>query len=339
MNVALVVMPGFSKGCVSITVRFWEAQDAGVLVRGPPAFFGRPVAANSKGLNGAYLLTSSIPGSKDKPEWVFKPRSQEAENSGEALKSGISRGSSCINEVAAFLLDHEGFAGVPETKATFANVQLAKSQLVDFGSLQRFIEHDGSCEEYGSSLFDADNIHRIGLFDLRIGNCDRHEGNILVVRDREQVRAVPIDHGYCLPSWRNLSDLYFCWSSWRQASVPFSEETKSYINNLNPLHDVSNLLCIGVSHDSAMTYVLCSFFVQRAVAAGLTLAEIASVMQRTDDLEPSQFERLINDAASKSEFEDFQLSSYSDWNIPIVRSFLKHFIICSCLFLANYHLN
>lgn len=344
MNVALVVMPGRNQSCVSITVRFWESQDAGVLSKGPPAFFGRPVTSN-QGLSGAYLLSSSVSGAKSVPEWVFKPRSQEAEQNGKSLKAGVDRGTCCINDVAAYLLDYGGFAGVPETKAMIVDVKLAKSRLVEFGSLQRFVQHEGSCEDHGSSLFEADNIHRIGLFDLRIANCDRHEGNVLAVRDREQLRAVPIDHGYCLPSWRDLSDLYFCWGSWRQASTPFSQETKDYIANLTPLLDVADLLRIGVGHDNAMTYVLCTFFVQRAVAEGLNLAEIASLMHRPcdseggDEGEESQLEILVNDAAAKSGFEDFQLQSLMDWRLPVVRSFLKHFIMSSSLLLSNYQLN
>jgi hypothetical protein len=338
MNVAVVVI--MPQSCVSITVRFWESQDAGVLSKGPPAFYGRPVTSN-QGLSGAYLLTSSAPGA---PEWVFKPRSQEAQQDGQSLKAGVARGSCCINDVAAYLLDYEGFAGVPETKAMVVDVNLGKSRLVEFGSLQRYIQHEGSCEDHGSSLFGVDNIHRIGLFDLRIGNCDRHEGNVLAVRERDTLRAVPIDHGYCLPSWRDLRDLYFCWGSWRQSSLPFSSETKFYIANLTPLFDVADLLRIGVGHDSAMTYVLCTFFVQRAVAEGLTLAEIASLMHRPFDYEggdeeESQLELLVNDAAAKSGFEDFQLASLLDWKLPIVRSFLKHFIMSSSLFLANYQLN
>lgn len=340
MNVALVVMlPGRHQSCVSITVRFWESQDAGVLSKGPPAFFGRPVTS-SEGLSGAYLLTSTVPGVKTMPEWVFKPRRQEAQKEGKSLKAGFKLGSCCINDVAAYLLDYGGFAGVPETKAMIVDVKLAKSRIIDFGSLQRFIPHEGSCDDHGSALFDADNIHRIGLFDLRVGNCDRHEGNVLAVRDREQLRAVPIDHGYCLPSWRDLRDLYFCWSSWRQASMPFSVETKAYVADLTPLLDVADLLRIGVSHDSVMTYVLCSFFVQRAVAEGLTLAEIASLMHRSFDCkEPSQLEHFVKEAAMKSGLDQFQLSSLMDWKLPVVQLFLKHFIISSSLFLANYQLN
>jgi len=341
MNLAVLVMPG-EQVWISVMVRYWEVQSSGASEKRPPMFYGRPVTGSEAGLNGAYLLNSSVPRAKDKPEWVFKPRSQEAEKAGQALKSGVVRGTSCIKEVAAFVVDHDGFAGVPETRAMVIDVQLAKSRIVDFGSLQRFIEHEGSCEEYGSSLFEADNIHRIALLDLRIGNCDRHEGNILVVRDKEQLRAVPIDHGYCLPSWRELSDLYFCWSSWRQAKMPLSQETKKYMLAQKPLLDIMDLLEIGIDHDSVMTYVLCSLFVQRAISAGLNLSEIAGMMQRsteTDFPEPSTFEQLVSEAAFKTGFDDFHLSTSMDWNLPVVRDFLKQFVLRTLLFLAPYQDN
>ena len=81
------------------------------------------------GSGGTYFLKDS---QKAKVA-VFKPADEEpyAENNprgylpqaGEslALREGIAPGEGCIREVAAFLLDHDGFAGVPMT--TLAEVR------------------------------------------------------------------------------------------------------------------------------------------------------------------------------------------------------------------------
>ncbi|XXQ31622.1 PI3K/PI4K catalytic domain-containing protein [Plasmodiophora brassicae] len=292
----------------------------------PAKFHGRRIDGSEAGLSGAYALNTSVNCDCD-PEWVFKPRSEEAQKAGQALKSGAARGESCSKEVAAFLVDHGGFAGVPETRALVADVQLPDRHMKEFGSLQRYVDHEGSCEEFGTGLFDADNIHRIGLLDLRIANMDRHEGNLLLSREVGGLhRLIPIDHGYCLPSWRQLDDIYFCWSSWRQASVPFSEETRCYVASLQPIRDIPVLIAAGVQHESIVTYVLCSFFVQQAVAQGRTLAQIADAMQRKDAHVESDFELLVREAAARTGFDKVHLTSTSHWGLPIVASFLKAFL-------------
>ena len=47
------------------------------------------------------------------------------------------------------------------------------------GSLQKFVPNAESCEDYGPNLFSTEDVHRIGILDLRILNCDRHTGNLL----------------------------------------------------------------------------------------------------------------------------------------------------------------
>lgn len=68
---------------------------------------------------------------------------------------GINPGTSYLREVIAYFLDYDHFAGVPET--TLASI--AYHQENDYnmcykeGSLQVFIPHECSSEDYGSSLY------------------------------------------------------------------------------------------------------------------------------------------------------------------------------------------
>jgi hypothetical protein len=125
------------------------------------------------------------------------------------------------------------------------------------GSLQLYMQHKCDANDMAPShFFSADNIHRIGIFDIRLLNCDRHAGNLLI-QERSVERAsgsstsgtrlshgapytlIPIDHGYALPE--ALDNPYFEWLYWPQTSVPFSDEVKQYVANLDAAADVAML--------------------------------------------------------------------------------------------------
>ena len=48
------------------------------------------------------------------------------------------------------------------------------------GSFQIFVKNKGSVENYSWDLFAVDEVHKIGILDLRILNLDRNNCNILV---------------------------------------------------------------------------------------------------------------------------------------------------------------
>lgn len=124
-------------------------------------------------------------------------------------------------------------------------------------------------------------------------NTDRHAGNILVRKlpldeslgrmrpfSDESVCLIPIDHGLCLPE--SFEDPYFEWLHWPQASVPFSEEELQYIAALDPFKDAELLKKeLPTLRESALQIlVICTLFLQRGAAAGLTLAQIGGMMSR-----------------------------------------------------------
>ena len=77
---------------------------------------------------------------------------------------------------------------------------------------------EGDCEERGTGTFSVEEVHKIAILDIRLANCDRNGGNILVKRCTGQQtcrwQLIPIDHGYCLPS--TLADVSFEWMYWPQ---------------------------------------------------------------------------------------------------------------------------
>ena len=88
------------------------------------------------------------------------------------------------------------------------------------GSFQTFVPSIGPIEDYSSSLFTADEVHKIAVLDLRIFNLDRNEGNILVQRvtnpapGEPELRLIPIDHGLTIPDSLAIQSFDLAWLSY-----------------------------------------------------------------------------------------------------------------------------
>ncbi|KAF5832392.1 phosphatidylinositol 3 and 4-kinase-domain-containing protein [Dunaliella salina] len=136
-------------------------------------------------------------------------------------KPTVRVGEAAMREVAAYLLDHDGWAKVPTSVLVRArhpifcynnrmsSVRASSLDLVakdagvgeggeessskvsqplmpmKLGSLQEFVWHDCDTSEMGTSRFSASDVHRIGILDIRLFNTDRHAGNMLVRMPRE----------------------------------------------------------------------------------------------------------------------------------------------------------
>ncbi len=55
-----------------------------------------------------------------------------------------------------------------------------KKSLIKHGSLQFFVAGAEEASDFGPSKFPDEEVRKIAILDLRILNCDRNEGNILV---------------------------------------------------------------------------------------------------------------------------------------------------------------
>lgn len=242
-----------------------------------------------EGLGGSYLFSDMV----GTPVGVLKPSDEEplAPNNpkgfaGRSLgQPGIKRtirvGEAALREVAAFLLDHDGFANVPCTalvRATHAGFlpgvtfsptsplrfarTASKTNIAKLASFQRYAPHSCDANDYGAARFPVAGIHRIGILDLRILNIDRHAGNILVNEPRggapsptagglrgglSTALAMPASELTLVPIDHGfclpetLEDPYFEWLHWPQASLPFSQEELDYIADLDVDADVDLL--------------------------------------------------------------------------------------------------
>jgi hypothetical protein len=137
------------------------------------------------GVGGTYFIKDEDQNSIG----VFKPIDEEPgaiHNPKNLIQNPVMPpGGGAIREVAAYLIDRNR-AGVPETlllqnvvHQRFNNAG-ADSLIPKTGSLQKFIANIGNSESMGSSLFSTDDIHNIGILDIRLLNHDRNAENILI---------------------------------------------------------------------------------------------------------------------------------------------------------------
>ncbi|GLJ46726.1 hypothetical protein SUGI_0985240 [Cryptomeria japonica] len=265
-----------------------------------------------RGLGGAYyfrdILGKSIAIVKPTDEEPFAPNNPKGfvgKILGQpGLKRSIRVGETGVREVAAYLLDHDGFAKVPPTVLvkishsvfhlnngmTASKIVNGKQSISKIASFQQYVEHDFDANDHGTSSFSVAAVHRIGILDIRVLNTDRHAGNILVkTYDTDflkysqmggAVELIPIDHGLCLPE--TLEDPYFEWLHWPQASIPFSEAELEYISRLDALKEADMLRTeLPMMRESSLRIlILCTIFLKTAAAAGLCLAEIGGIMGR-----------------------------------------------------------
>ncbi|CAN0922541.1 Phosphatidylinositol 4-kinase gamma 3 [Linum grandiflorum] len=287
---------------------------------------GNEPIRSSEGSGGAYFMQEA---SGLKYVSVFKPIDEEpmAVNNpqglplsldGEGLKKGTRVGEGAIREVAAYILDYptsgpcslnkkqKGFSGVPPTvmvKCLHRGFNHPEGydcseRSVKIGSLQMFMENNGSCEDIGPSAFPVDEVHKISVLDIRLANADRHAGNILMTRDSKtgQIELIPIDHGYCLPE--NFEDCTFEWLYWPQAKQPYSADTCAYIKALDAEQDITLLKFHGWDLPSACarTLRISTMLLKKGVEKGLTPYDIGSIMCRETVKKESVIEQIVEEA-------------------------------------------
>ncbi|XP_047980291.1 phosphatidylinositol 4-kinase gamma 4-like [Salvia hispanica] len=270
-----------------------------------------------EGTGGAYFMLDP---SGTKYLSVFKPADEEplAENNprglplsedGEGLKKGTRVGEGALRECAVFLLDHpksgnrsfsgeiRGFAGVPPTvyvKCLHEGFNHPGGVSIKTGSLQMFMENNGSCEDMGPGAFPVEEVHKIAVLDMRMANADRHAGNILVSKGEDgQTVLIPIDHGYCLPY--SFQDCTFDWLYWPQARQPFGMDTLEYIRSMDAEKDIALLKFYGweLPNECARVLRISTMLLKKGAEKGLTPFDIGNMMCRETVRKISVIEEIV----------------------------------------------
>ena len=267
---------------------------------------GKAPQLSQGGNGGAYFLKGAdgrtaavFKPSDEEPYAPNNPRGHRSSHNGEGMRKGTRVGEGATREVAAYLLDHGGFAGVPATSL----INLTDGTEEDegkLGSLQEYVENTAEAEEYGPSMFPTEDVHKITVLDIRLANTDRNAGNILCRSDEEGniVRLIPIDHGYALP--HTLEDVCFEWEFWPQASVAYSDEIKEYIAALDADADIEYLRENDIELQASSERVLrvSTLLLKESVKRNFTAANIAAMLSRTMPNRKSDVEKIAAQAAS-----------------------------------------
>ncbi|KDO26499.1 hypothetical protein SPRG_07902 [Saprolegnia parasitica CBS 223.65] len=258
------------------------------------------------GEGGVYALSSSTSGAK---VVMFKPTEEEV-----FVREGLCAGEGAVREEAAYVLDAAmgGFSGVPPTAVArlhMANCKRKKpsgtnnSGWFKLGAVQRFMAPSaGSMEDFGMphalekavQMASVDQVHRIGLLDVRLFNTDRHGGNLLLLGKTAPYKLVPIDHGCILPSWDRLSEARLDWATYPQAQAPFSPAMRQHVAALNASADAHRLRRLGIREECIATLSICTLVLKTATLAGKSLAWIGAYLSRDGCFEaPSRLEEAI----------------------------------------------
>eukprot|EP00184_Porphyridium_aerugineum_P008832 CAMPEP_0184692004 /NCGR_PEP_ID=MMETSP0313-20130426/656_1 /TAXON_ID=2792 /ORGANISM="Porphyridium aerugineum, Strain SAG 1380-2" /LENGTH=705 /DNA_ID=CAMNT_0027149797 /DNA_START=919 /DNA_END=3036 /DNA_ORIENTATION=+ len=245
---------------------------------------------------------------------VFKPADEEAMNifdEAEALQrmssSSASASSSvdfnfdrtcfppgrgAFREVAAYILDHHNFAKVPQTALAQVNAKLFDAASPPTanpkqGAFQVYVSNLGDAEDFGPGVFLTESIHRIAILDIRVLNCDRHPGNLLVVPTQEpdyigknKYEVIPIDHGFILPDVVPTCP-WPVWMDWKQSKEALSPKFVKHVQSFDSDMDskiLSDELNGHMTNGSLLTLRIATHLLKRGVELGLSLFDIGSLV-------------------------------------------------------------
>jgi len=223
------------------------------------------------------------------------PTNGDEEREKQRTRQSIPANETAVREAAAYAIDR-GYAGVPPTFLVEARHSSFGEDQVKLGSLQQFASNECASWDVGPAAFSVADVHRIGLFDIRTFNTDRHGGNLLCRKAAQpqgkvQYDLVPIDHAYCFPT--ALGEANWEWLYWPQAKVPFTEDELRYIDSIDVEADLALLARLGLCREALRVYRTTATFLKKGAAAGLTLFELGKLCYRGRNDAHSQLETLF----------------------------------------------
>ena len=202
-------------------------------------------------------------------------------------------------EVAAYRLDEDNWAGVPETielrmPNKLFSVEVQPGSLpFTHGSVQRFIPGPVKplCN-FPIGELKVSDVHRLGILDIRLCNEDRHCQTMLVSENLDGSTTLhPAGHAGILPS--TIGDVHFPWSTWPQAKIPFSQLEVHYVQQLDPDLDARILQDLGIGPQCIELQKVSTYVLKAAVELSFTLQQLGMLFERTTLAQPSAIEQLI----------------------------------------------
>lgn len=246
-----------------------------------------------------------------------------------SMRAGVKPGESCLREVAAYLLDHDGFSGVPLTTLAEAKhpafntngaglttaaggASMGRHSLISstnnaptgvkkVGSVQEYVHAECTMDDLSPSKLDVDEVHKIAILDIRLMNADRNAANLLCKRRSDNaLELVPIDHGLCLRTACDVAWFDWCWLDWPQLKKPVSKKSREYILSLDVEDDAHTLKeRFNISEEALDLFRASNKILRTGIEMGLTLYDIATMCCRNDNAGElkSNLEKITSQAA------------------------------------------
>eukprot|EP00927_Polykrikos_kofoidii_P053952 TRINITY_DN48464_c0_g1_i1.p1 TRINITY_DN48464_c0_g1~~TRINITY_DN48464_c0_g1_i1.p1 ORF type:complete len:1206 (+),score=208.96 TRINITY_DN48464_c0_g1_i1:125-3742(+) len=250
---------------------------------------------------------------KPKDEEAFapqNPRGYVGQENSIGLRNGVYSTQQAAREVAAFIVDHGRFAGVPDTALVHCRhpkfVKANNKVVWKIAAFQTFVDVNDTAGNFAPQVFAVPCVHRIGILDIRIVNLDRNDGNLLIRRSRsshhQRYELVPIDHGLSMPDRLEVYTDDIAWMSWPQAHQPFGEKELEYISSLNGPRDAQILArSLGIRRECLRLMEVTTKLLKIGAKHGLTLYDIGTIMYREDrgsdiPVQKSALEQIINNS-------------------------------------------
>lgn len=301
-----------------------------------------PLSQSDKSRPRSHLLSPAAPEARSQMTLA------EASSSGKRLSKSPSHPISSPMQMSKSSCSLMHFTKVNSADAIFSG---------DLGSLQKYVQHIGTMEEFGTLGLSKRQCQIIAALDIRIMNADRHGANLLVTErevdsepspgDSGKRGLIPIDHGYSLPPCldrgglsgkSNLGSTTFIWSGYRQCRENILPDVQAFIQGIDQFQDARLLRECGIGSEAILTNRIGTTLLQKGAAAGLTLSEIASLCIRKQASQPSELEIHMLAARSAAHVCQFQnkTSSHSAHHLSHC-TFGKSKNTCACCLCQTFN--
>lgn len=210
---------------------------------------------------------------------IFKPSDEELHPSKES--QGCVAGEGAVREMASYILDRRSEIIQAHVPLTVLVTSENSFDTTKSGSLQQFVEGRTAKEIGNQSLeslpWNLGDMRRISILDLRLGNLDRHDGNVIIT---DANRVIPIDQGCTFPD-----DVYVISSYWVEEIVGldlnYPQEYVDEVQNLNSADDLQFLndnhrICFSIKQQ--VLYHICTKTLQFALHEGISPGKLCQFL-------------------------------------------------------------
>lgn len=177
-------------------------------------------------------------------------------------------------DILAYRLDHGSYAKVPEAfKVTALPKSFPERKKLLGGTFVTWVPNSRHATVTELLTGNIEQRQAISILDMRLGNCDRNSGNVLV---DEEGNLVPIDHDYTFTKYYRfeLHKIIACYSL-----ESFTPQAKQYISDLDIQKDVAIARELEISENEIANFVIRTVFLKLAADADIAVGRLEALIE------------------------------------------------------------